>query len=241
MESINTVAPLKNVALCARALQRAMDRPHHLPGIVAFYGPSGIGKSMAAAYTANKHRAYYVEAKSSWTRKAFLVAVLTEMGIEPAKTISDMVDQVAEQLVKSNRPMIVDEMDHIVQKSAPELIRDIYDASGATILIIGEERLENKLRRWERFHNRVLEWVQGQYGDIEDTRLLSQLYAPDTQFAPDMLDHLRRQSDGIVSRICINIEKVRQEALATGWESVDLATWGNRPLYTGTAPIREAV
>ena len=47
-----TTAPLKNVALCTRLLEQAINRPAHLPGLVCFYGPSGWGKSFAAAYAA---------------------------------------------------------------------------------------------------------------------------------------------------------------------------------------------
>lgn len=238
--NINTVAPLKNVALCNNALKRSMDRARHLPGIIAFYGPSGIGKTFSAAYTANKHRAYLVEAKSSWTRRDILINILLEMGIKPNPTISSMVEQIAEQLVLSRRPLIVDEMDHIINKHAPEIIRDIYDASGATILIIGEEHLENKLRRWERFHNRVLEWVPGQYGDIDDTKILASLYASDIAINADLLEQVRRMSGGIVSRICINLERIRQFALVEGLDTISLNDWGQRDLYTGTAPERRA-
>ena len=63
-------APLVNVSLCVATLERAMNRPAHLPGIVTFTGPSGYGKSTAAAIAANRFEAVYVQAKSSWTRKA---------------------------------------------------------------------------------------------------------------------------------------------------------------------------
>ncbi len=75
-----TTAPLANVGLCAKAVQRAVNRSVHLPGMVCFYGPSGWGKSTAAAYTANRLNAYYIECKSSWTRKAVLNAILKDNG-----------------------------------------------------------------------------------------------------------------------------------------------------------------
>ena len=66
----DTIAPLKNVAMCGRALDRAITRPQHLPGMVCFYGPSGFGKSFAAAYTANNIR-HYIECKSTWTKRPY--------------------------------------------------------------------------------------------------------------------------------------------------------------------------
>ena len=233
-----TTAPLQNVALCNGALERALHRPAHLPGLVAFYGPSGWGKSTAAAYCANRHRAYYVECKSSWTKKALLSAILTEMGIAPAKTLYEMADQISEQLVLSQRPLIIDEMDHIVTKKAVEVIRDIYEGSNAAILLIGEENMPAKLREWERFHNRMLSWTPAQPCDIDDTRALARMYCRDVEIADDLLERVLEVSRGAARRICVNIEHVRQETLVQGDNTMDAATWGQRTLYSGEAPKR---
>jgi len=233
-----TTAPITSVSLCMEALYRATDRSQHLPGIVAYYGPAGYGKSTAAAYCANKTRAYYVAAKSVWTRKAFLLAVLTEMGIRPAKTLYEMADQVAEQLVVSNRPLIIDEMDHLVQNNGVELVRDIHESSGAAILIIGEEHLPNNLKKWERFHSRVLVWQPVQPVSIEDTEHLARLYARNVAIAPDLLARIHSLANGSVRRCAVNIDLVREEALKAGRHEMDLATWGEREMYTGEAPAR---
>lgn len=233
-----TTAPLANVSLCYRTLGRAIDRPTHLPGLVCFYGPSGFGKSTAATYTALKHRAYYIECKSTWTRKAVLTAILQVMGVEPAKTNYEMADQVCEQLASSERPLIVDEMDHIVAKGAVEVLRDIYEGSGAAILIIGEERLPMKLKRWERFHGRILDWVPAQPADLEDCGHLAKLYCPDVEIEEGLLQKINTVSRGSVRRVCVNLELVQNEALGLGIVAIGLKEWGNRELYTGEAPAR---
>ena len=48
--SVNTIVPLTNVGLLAQAVESAANRPPELPGLVVMYGPSGYGKSLAAAY-----------------------------------------------------------------------------------------------------------------------------------------------------------------------------------------------
>lgn len=233
-----TTAPLQNVALCNMAMERALNRPAHLPGMVAFYGPSGWGKSTAAAYVANKHRAYYVECKSTWTKKFLLLSILTEMGIAPAKTIPEMTAQISEQLVLSQRPLIIDETDHIVTKKAVEVIRDIYEGSNAAILLIGEENMPAKLREWERFHNRMLSWTPAQPCDLDDTRALARMYCRDVTIADDLLERILEVSRGAARRICVNIEHVRQETLVQGDNTMNAATWGQRTLYSGEAPKR---
>lgn len=236
-----TTAPLTNVALCMSTLERAINRSQHLPGMVAFYGPSGFGKSFSASYTANKLNAYYIECKSSWTKKALLLAITKEMGMVPAGTIYDLTDQIAEQLVLSHRPLIVDEMDHMVDKKAVEIIRDIYEASQAPILLIGEEKMPSKLKRWERFHGRILDFVPAQPASLDDASHLRALYGQGVEIADDLLTEIHRISRGSVRRICVNIDKVREVAAVEGLDRVTRKDWGGRELFTGDAPVRRVV
>lgn len=237
-QNLGKTASLSNVAACMGALERAMSRPAHLPGLVVLYGPSGWGKSTAAAVAANTHRAYYVEAKSTWTRKALLQAILKEMGVQPARTIYAMGDQVAEQLALSDRPLIVDELDHLVERNAVEVLRDVYEGSGAAILLIGEEQLPGKLRRWERFHGRVLDWVPAQPADMEDARALRALYCDRVAVAEDLLSRVHEIAKGSVRRICVNLERIQETAATMGFKEMDLAAWNGRELFTGEAPRR---
>ena len=231
-------APLANVGLTLGALSGAMKRPAHLPGIVVLYGPSGLGKSTAATVATVQLQAYYVQAKSSWTRKAVYQSILKVMGIVPAKTIYEMEEQVAGQLAASRRPLIVDECDHLVAKGSIEIVRDIYEASGAAILLIGEEHLPASLSRWERIHTRVLEWVPAQYADMDDARALRDLYCDRVAVADDLLAHIHGGSKGVARRICVNLERAQQAGLELGRKEIGLAAWGKRDLYTGDAPVR---
>lgn len=240
MEALNLLgkAPLVNVSICVSALEKAMKRPAHLPGIVTFTGPSGFGKSTAAAIASNRFDAVYVQAKSSWTRKAAHLAILKEMNIAPAKTLYGMAEQVAEQLALSRKPLIVDECDFLLKNGTIEIVRDIYEASGAAIMLIGEEQLPARLRQWERFHGRILTFALAEPASMEDARSLCALYVHDVIIADDLLAKVHKQSKGSVRRICVNLEYIREEAADNGMSTVDLAAWGDRPLFTGDAPTR---
>lgn len=235
---ILTTAPLTNVGPCHKALMHAIERRHHLPGLVCFYGPSGFGKSTAAAYAANKSRAYYVSCKSTWTRKAVLMEIAREMGLNHGSTLYELGNQISERLAISGRPLIIDEFDFLVDRKAVEIVRDLYEGSGAAVMIIGEEQLPHKLRRWERFHGRVLDWLPAQPATREDATLIARLYAREVDIADDLLDKVHALARGSVRRIATNVEMIRQEAPLHGWKRVDLATWGDRPLYTGEPPAR---
>lgn len=232
------IADLTNVGLCLTALSRAMNRPDHLPGMVCFYGPSGWGKSMACARAANMHRAYYVECRDTWNRKKLLSAVLGDMAVVPGRTLYDMLDQAAEQLAVSRRPLILDEADKLVDRGMIEMVRDLYEQSGATIMLVGEELLPAKLRRYERFHGRILHWAPAQPVDMPDARLLRDLYATRVPVADCMLSLVVKIAKGSARRVAVNLEYTQEVALAEGWETVTSSRWGNRSLYTGEAPKR---
>lgn len=238
--AVNTVAPITNVGVCMQAMTRLLERDHFLPGMALFYGPAGYGKSMAASYVANKTRAYYISCKSSWTKKALLLAVLKEMGVDPARTLYEMTDQISEQLVLSERPLIIDEVDHIVEKKSVEIIRDLYEGSQASILLIGEERSPNKLQKWERFHRRILEFAPAQPASKTDISTIAKLYSPDVEIASDLIKVLKDKSAGSIGRAAVNISRIHKFGKREGLSRVDVATWGKQDLYTGQAPVRGA-
>ncbi|WP_245578217.1 AAA family ATPase [Marinobacterium litorale] len=236
---VNGVAETANLGLCDVALERAIDRTGSLPGMVCMFGPSGFGKSVAATHVACRRRAYYIQAKSVWSRRHTLAAILHEMGVQPGKaTIPQMLDMVAQELALSGRPLIVDEMDHLVEKNVVELIRDIYESSQAAILLIGEEQLPHKLKKWERFHGRILNWVPAQPVSLEDAAKLVPMYAPGIEVAEDLLAHLVEISGGSVRRVAVNLELIATVAGTAGAGYIDRKSWGRRELYTGEAPKR---
>lgn len=235
-----TIAPLKNVSLCAKALERAMSRPRHLPGMICFYGPSGFGKSFSAAYAANKHRAYYIECKSTWTKKAVLTAIAREMSLPPASTTYDLTDQISEALAQTDRPLIIDEMDHIVKREAVEIIRDLYEGSQVAILLIGEENLPNDLKKWERFHGRILDFIPAQAADASDTKVLAKFYCRRVKIADDLLTEVAKRAKGSIRRICVNLARIEEETVEAGKTETDLVAWASlgKGFWTGEAVVR---
>ena len=233
--SVSKIIPLTNVGLLAGAIERAMQRPIGLPGLVVMYGPSGLGKSVAAACSANAHRAYYVECRKIWTKKSFLLAVLKEMSVAPARTLSEMVDQVAEQLSRSGRPLIVDDVQYLLDKSAGDVLNDLHNASQGTIILIGENGVPASMVKLERLHNRVLEWVPAQAATLADVKRLAASSYPHLQIADDLLTDLIRQVKGCLRRVAVNLYRVSSECTAKGLSEVSLGTW-TAGWFTGEAP-----
>lgn len=227
-----STAPLRNVAAFSALVERVKQRRDNLPGMAAFYGRSGVGKSKSATYAANKHKAYYVQVKAAWTRKYLCQMILGQMGIAPEKTLAEMVDQIAEQLATSKRPLIVDEADFLVQKGMVEIIRDIYEGSFATIILIGEENLPRTLKRFERFHNRILNWVEAQPCDEADCKLLARFFCPGITIAEDLLEKIRIAVDGCTRRFVVNLDHIFEFAQGHNLEEVSSDIY-REPIDTG--------
>lgn len=236
---MSQVAQIHNLSLVRIATERLVGRTAGLPGMAVLYGPAGYGKTTAALAVANENRSYFVQMRSAWGRKALLEKILIEMGAKPHGTIPNLLDQVCEQLATSGRMLMIDEFDYCVKHdSMIELVRDIYEGSQSTVLLLGEELLPQKLKRWERFHSRVLSWIPAQPVSLQDARALAPIYCPAVRVDDDLLDHLVKQASGSVRRVSVNLASVFEAASVEGWESVSLADWGDRPVYTGEAPRR---
>ena len=210
---VNGIAQLRNVALCYQAVTATQNAHQYTPKLAVLYGRSGDGKSLATVFVAIRAGAYRVQVQSCWTKKYLLEMILKERGIPPEKTVPHMVDQVARQLSLSRRPLIIDEFDHLVTGSKLELVRDIYDASQSTILLVGEELLPRKLEKWERFHGRVLNWVQAAPCNEEDARLLLPIYAPNLTVADEVLTQMVQAVRGSTRRVATNLSRLRELAV----------------------------
>lgn len=244
---VNELSPLVNVSNMLAATKRATARPRHLPGLIAYYGPAGWGKTCAATFTANTLDCFHVQILDFWNRTEFLRQVCIELGLAEQlkkrenRTIAAMGAMICETLGMSQKPLIIDEVDLAIQKGYIETVRAIFEGSKTTVVLIGEESLPKDLLKWERIHSRVLEWVPAQPPDLQDAATLAHRYSRDgITITDDMIRKIHTASGTSVRRICVNIERVQEFARENGFTTVDSKAWGNQPLYTGAAPTRSA-
>lgn len=230
------VAPLRNVMLLNQLIQRVNDRDPDLPGMACFYGPSGYGKTTAATWNANETGAFWVEMRESWTRKTLFTAILTNMGIEPRRTIPEMSAQISRQLAVTGRPLLIDEADYLMKAKMIELVRELYEDSKGTIILIGEERLPQNLAKLERTHNRMLDWVAAQPADLREVQMLAQMKCQGVEVEEAVLAEVLRAAGGRARRIVVIMGQIREYAAL---KDKHLITMSDVPLigfYTGDAP-----
>lgn len=227
-QKVNRAAPLKNVAAFSTLLAKMVDRDGDLPGLAAFYGPSGWGKTKSAIYGAQRYRAAYVECGQFTTARSLLTHILNELGEpRPRGSIEDLKTQAIMIMVGDpGRPLIIDEAHFIAQKRFVDLLRELSDKSGAPVVMIGEEMLPKHLEAFERVHNRVLVWLPAQPCDAEDFGLLAATRCPGIKVASDLAAAILERTRGNTRRIVNNLVKVVEVAQVSGAKTVDLAAFG---------------
>lgn len=239
---IANVAPLRNVMLMGAMIQQLIDRTRDLPGIGCFHGFSGYGKSSAATYNAQLHDACWVEVKSVWSRGILVRKIVEALGMTPHGVISDMVDQIGEELAKSGRPLLIDEAHLLCNEGMMGVIHDIYNSSlGSAMVLIGEESLPQKIRRWERVHNRIGAWSPAQPADLRETAILAKLKQPGLQISEDVLKVVLERSAANFRRIVVNLNQIHLHSLTSGRTEITMADVPRIEFYLGEAPTPRRV
>lgn len=226
--NVNRAAPLKNVVAFSTLLAKMVNREGDLPGLAVFFGPSGWGKTKAAIYGANRYRAAYVECGQFTSARSLLSSILVELGEpKPRGVIEDLKTRAVMIMAGDpSRPLIIDEAHFIASKRFVDLLREISDKSGASVIMIGEEMLPATLEQFERVHNRVLEWLPALPCDREDMGHLVKARCSGVKLADDLIVAILDKTRGNTRRIVTNLVKVMEIARRTGKTEIDLATFG---------------
>lgn len=232
-------AQLTNMRLALSTVMECQEAAEGLPRMGLFYGFSGYGKSVAAAFISARLGAPYLEAKSAWTVRSLLENLARELGItKPARTAPKLLEQIIESLIIEPRPLCIDEMDHLVRKSQVEIIRDIHDGARVPILMIGEEALPSKLKEWERFDNRILVATPAQPASLADAMILRDHYCTRAEVADDLVEAITAATKGVTRRIVVNLQAAQTIAINAGMGSIDRDFWGDRGFRDGTILAR---
>jgi len=232
----NRLASLRNVAALLVLVEKLESRAAGLPGMGTFYGPSGYGKTSAGIVAMNEFQTCLVECKSLWTTKSFLEAVVSELGLRPAKTQASMFSQAAEALARSGRTLIVDEADHLVRGNKIEVVRGLHEEAGVAVVLVGEELLPQKLQMIERVHGRMLDWVAAEPGSIDDVKKLADIYCPGIAIDPTAFSDILTASRASIRRISVNLAAIFEQARLLGLTRIGRAEIAAIRLFSGEAP-----
>lgn len=192
-----------------------------MPRMAVLSGPPGYGKSQAATHMCHPltENAAYISLLMFDTTRSIAERLLKELDVrfKASWTTANKFEAICQRLMDTNRPLVVDEFDHIAEKTSVDFFRAIHDQAGTPIFLIGEQDLQHKLQRHhERFHDRVLVWIKAAPCDVDDTRELTRHYAAGLKWNEAALTALQRKGDGVARRITTEIERIKEVCKTRG-------------------------
>lgn len=220
------IAPLENINLFTEVVNQLESRDPGMPGFATFYGPSGFGKTRSATSAYMRLRCPMVIADDFTTRKSLLENIVTELQIPipPRSTANSLVKLIIDEFRTKDFPLLIlDEVDYLVDKNLIDGIRSIQNkVPELSCIMIGEELLPHKLRKWERIDGRVLVHQAAAPCSVDDTIKLMDLHCPEIIIAEDLAQEILKVSAGSARRTVTNLLKVRETALNNSQDQIDL-------------------
>lgn len=221
-------AATTNMTLALETMYEAINAPEGVDKMLIFYGQSGLGKSIAVANVANAVDAVYVSFNRLWTHKWLLAKIGHELGLVHMRgTTVAMLDAVIERINERRCPLIFDETDYMIERGTPEILRDIYVETGVPLMMVGEEAFPDRVKRWERFDNRILRKTRALPLTTGDGRLLRDIYCTRVRIEDDLADHLTAMCKGVARHIVTALHNAQTAAIdqLDSDRPLDLAGW----------------
>jgi DNA transposition AAA+ family ATPase len=228
------IAPVKNIKRLAELGQTLKANANNLPGIAVAYGESGIGKSTGLTWlSTTKLNACYVRAMQVWSPSTMLQAIARELDIEPSRNLSATIELIVGELSRTNRPLIVDEADYVVDQSRLlNSLRDLHDLSTMPLILVGMGDFVRKLRTrtdQRQFAGRVALELEFKPLDFDDVKVLYKHLA-EVEIDDELLVRLHDKSAGITRLVCVGLSRIENFARKSDLKRVTAAQWGDQAL-----------
>ncbi|MFZ4437102.1 MAG: AAA family ATPase [Syntrophales bacterium] len=238
------LAKTKNVRKFLAVMNDLRTRPRGVEGMGILWGKPGEGKSTILAYATNIFNGVFIRARRSWTMTSLLEAIIIELRGVPGRRRSQMENWIETRLMDSgeDRIIFVDEADYLFSRNMAssdmlDVLRDIYDLTGTPIILAGMESIARRIQEEGRFARRITSWVEFQGIDLDDTRIVADTLC-EIRVADDLLAHIHRECKASIGNIVPALSKIENLGKTTGIETVDMAAWGDRPLYFSQPKFR---
>lgn len=223
---LNNFVKTGNVDRFLDAIGATEDRGAREASLMLAEGDAGLGKSRTGAWWAAQHDAIHIRIKAAATPHWVLADIVRELGnTAPAHTCEKLFAQAVGILAKEPRPIVVDEVENALGDiKVIETIRDLSDILDLTVVMIGREYVQGKLRRHRQIWTRIAAVAHFEPATSADVEKCCKELS-EVEIAKDLQAEILRQSEGHIRQIVkaiANLERIarRHNARAMTLEMV---------------------
>lgn len=200
--------------------------------IVLAQGQAGFGKSAAGRYWAVQKDALSIRLKCPATPHWFLTDLVRSLGEDaPAHTCERLFNQACGYLVKSPRPLVVDECEHGLgaKLEVLETVRGISDIVDVPVVLIGREYTWGALKRHKQFSTRIGAFAEFAPATLDDVRKCVEELC-EVRLADAVIRRIHEESEGHVRNIVKAIKNAERIGKKNPKQAVTLEAVGATPL-----------
>ena len=166
----------KNVKNFVSLMEEVKQLSDNIPKILLVYGEYGLGKSETIKWWTFKNDCVYVRANQGMSSRWLLSEIAEELGEEPFWHIQDTFNLVEQKLKQNPKPLIIDEVDYLVNNNVIEVLRDLHDRTGCPMILVGMVNIDKKLSRYPHLKDRIYKSFKFESYDKQDIKqILSEL------------------------------------------------------------------
>lgn len=166
----------KNAKKFVALMEEVKQLPANIPKIVLVFGEYGLGKSETIKWWTFKNDCIYVRANQGMTSRWLLSEIAEELGEEAFWHIQDTFTLVEQKLKQNPKPLIIDEVDYLVTNNVIEILRDLHDRTGCSMILVGMVNIDKKLSRYPHLKDRIYKAFKFEPYDKQDImQILSEL------------------------------------------------------------------
>ena len=207
----NVFVKTKNVKRFVGLMEDLKKLPPNIPKLALVFGDHGLGKTKTLLWWATKNDAIYIRANNDITQNGLLKNIMEELEIKPFHAMQDNYNEILKKLRLDPKIIIVDEVDYLIgSKNAIEILRDIQDNTGSTIVLSGMGFVDKKISRLKHFEDRLFKKLRFEHYNEDDLRdILNQI--TDLEFSDGAITYLATRTNQF-RKIVQTLEQLEKQA-----------------------------
>lgn len=221
----------ENFRRLADAQAQVAKRGAREAGLVIIQGPFGVGKSDIVERWASDNNAHFLRCMETWTKRALLDALAERMGLDTRGRNSEVQARIIGRLAVDMSTLIFDEADFLIRSTPAllEVVRDITDTTGVVCMLVGMQKLGDKIARFGHIASRVARVVNFERLPLVDVAAACSKLC-EVPLDEAVVAAIHAQSDARMRLVLNAIANVEEWAKANGWKRVELAHIKGRQL-----------